>query len=154
MPFRPPPIPLGQMDSRQQATYFAQQGILAEQKIRTFAPAWDGFSADPVGDMNYMNFGPVIMMWADSGLTGTSDTTNLGFSNIPDQIVPSAQRNLPIIVMDNGVETIGRLIVDTDGTAFVQKAAVSGANITFSTTGFTAANAKGLVTGFLILYAK
>src|SRR5687767_4077130 len=60
------------MNARQWDQFVAQAGIQADGKVKTFTPTWTGFSADPVGDISYLDFGAIVIMWSAAELTGTS----------------------------------------------------------------------------------
>jgi hypothetical protein len=155
VPLSPGAVIPRDMDSRQWSTFVSQSGIQADRSVRTFTPTnWGAFSADPTGDMSYMDFGAIVIMWTAAGFFGTSDGNNLSFQGLPAAITPANQRSIPCIIMDNGAEKHARVIIDNNGQVFFQIGVVVGANIQYSNTGFTAASTKGLVAGWTVFYAK
>lgn len=161
MPFIPPSIPLTSMNPRQQAEYFAQQGIQATggggasgNGVRTFTPTWTGFSVDPTGDLSYFDLGATVMLWADSTFLGTSNSTAMTITNLPSSIQPTNSRNVMAHVLDSSNPYVGLVGLTTGSTVTFSMGVVSGTKLTFSTTGFTAAGNKGLAAGFLITYSK
>lgn len=159
VPLQPPPIPLGQMDARQQATYFAQAGIQADQRVRTFTPTWTGFSVDPVGDINYMDFGAIVMMWVDADLQGTSSQNFMTITNLPSSIRPAGTRLVHCGALRDGVGTFtlsGQVSVLANGQVHfaLDDTATSAGLVVANPNFWTASGTKGLKNGWLITYAK
>jgi hypothetical protein len=154
MPASPGAVLPRDMNSRQWSEFLTQSGIQADRTVKTFTPTWTGFSVAPAGDLYYMDFGAIVAIWAGADGTGTSDATSFSIGGIPAAARPTGQRSAMCLVMDNGLEAPARVIIDTDGTAFFQRLVISGANLQYSTTAFTAANVKGLVVGAVVFYTK
>lgn len=141
-------------DLREWDRFIRESGIQGDPATHLFTPTWVGFSVAPAGDLRYHDFGDIVAIWAGVDGTGTSNATSFSISGMPESIRPTGQRSSFALVMDNGLEAPGRIVVDTDGTAFFQREVVSGGNLQYSTTAFTAANVKGLVVGAVIFYTK
>jgi hypothetical protein len=158
VPLGAPSIPLSEMDARQQATYFAQQRIQAVGAggVRSFTPAWTGFSVDPVGEISYMDLGDVVMVWTNDSLLGTSDATIMTITNLPDEIsILTGSRLVPSTMVDNGTGYAGFASIGGSPnlmTFFLS--AVSGSKVSYSSSTFTSSGDKGLVAGWLIVYTK
>src|SRR5690242_13423117 len=68
MPVSPGAVLPRDMSSRQWSEFLSQSGIQADRSAKPFTPAWTGFSAAPVGDLSYFDFGTlVVLFWNDSG---------------------------------------------------------------------------------------
>lgn len=152
MPLVPPAIPISEMDARQQATFFAQAGIQAEQTVKTFTPTWFGYVTPPVGDISYMNFGKFVVMWITSPLTATSTTTDLGITNVPDEIDPVGL-TAHCITLDNGnaYSSVARLGYVANEIEF-ELLEVIGSKVSANGSDYTNSGTKGLPAGFLIVY--
>ena len=159
VPFTPPSIPLTSMNPRQQAEFFAQQGIQAvgPNGVRTFTPTWTGFAIPPVGDLTYIDFGDYVMLWNDNSfaLTGTSNSGAMAISNLPATITPGVPVGVPTSVRDTTNTVAGLASIGAGGNniAFV-KAQVSGADIVYTAGMFTAVGTKGVESGWLVIYPK
>lgn len=158
VPFRLPRVPLNKLNDRELSQYFSQQGIQADQRVKTFTPTWgNDFSSDPVGDLSYLDFGRVVVMWNDTGniLVGTSDTTTLSFTALPDEITPDNNVILPTFVMDQGSAFAGQVSITSTGTVGFTLLSVSGSLVQAGVGNlFTASGNKGLPDGWLIVYGK
>lgn len=120
----------------------------------SLTPTWTGFSADPSGNISYMDLGKIVVMWRDTSLVGTSNQTFMSITNIPAAIQPTSTRTGICMVADNSAVTfLGGFNLSGASLAF-SKQAVSGTAIIQDVTGFTAANNKGLPAGWLIVYPK
>jgi hypothetical protein len=143
------------MDDRQWAHYLSISGIQAEREPREFTPTWgNDFSADPSGDISYMDFGAVVVMWSGTALTGTSDTTTFSLSGLPDAIVPTGNRQALCILGDNNLIKNGSVYIDTSGTMTFALSEQVGTHIEPNIALFTAASAKGLPAGWIVMYVK
>lgn len=169
VPFRAPSIPLGQMDARQQATYFAAQGIQAtgggpDGGVRTFTPtAWDGFSVDPTGAISYIDYGAFVMMWADAAIVGTSDFTNFTLHGVPTTLIPSRLNTAvgSFGMLNNATGAGGSAIVygGASGFAgqihfFILRTDTVANFATPNANGWTNVGNKGLDAGWIIQYPK
>lgn len=157
MPLSPGRISPRSMDDRQWATFVAQSGIQADRTVKSFPPTWSGFSADPVGEISYYDFGRIVVMWNDTGsiLVGTSDDTTMSFTGLPDEITPDNNVILPTFVIDSGSVFAGQVSITSAGTVGYTLLTVSGSLILAGVGGlFTGAGNKGLPDGWLIVYAK
>lgn len=162
MPLSPGGILPRDMDSRQWATFVSQSGIQADRSVKTFTPTWAGFSADPVGDINYMDFGAIVMMWIDEpgSLTGTSDTSDMSFTGVPAAIRPTGIRMTQAnALIDNSGLRQGHARVLTDGSVDFWISVVNddGAGqlyVELTSGFFHNTSGKGLGAGWLIVYAK
>lgn len=129
--------------------------------VQTFTPTWAGFSADPSGDLSYMDLGAIVVMWSDGELTGTSDDVSMQFSGLPETIRPTVSGIgvlVPCYVINNGVTVAGAVAVDPSGgvTAFINQAYNDGVtDMTGPAPGvFRSVGDKGLPDGWLIVYDK
>lgn len=156
MPLSPGRISPRDMDDRQWATFVAQAGIQADSKVKTFTPTWSGFSADPAGDISYLDFGKIVILFTSDALTGTSNADFMTITNLPESIRPPSgeARFVPAFLVDNGTSYDGRALVLSDGNVTFYLSVVSGTKISYSLGGFTAASTKGLDLGTWIMYSK
>lgn len=128
--------------------------ITLTNTAQTFTPTWTGFSADPSGDLSYIDFGAYVMLWTSAALTGTSNATTFTISNLPSAIEPtSGFMILPCRVVNSNVIYAGSasLQAGTNDIVFAMDI-VSGSNITSDATGFANTSGKGLPAGWLIVY--
>lgn len=156
VPFKPPAIPLTSMNAREQAEFFAQAGILADNRVKTFTPTWSGFSVDPDGDISYMDFGPVVMMWVDVATTGTSDAAQLEISDLPASIRPNGNaRDVVCLVINDSTLLTGSAAVGSNGiiTFYIARALGVDSSL-IQTSTWTASGNKGLPQGWFIIYPK
>lgn len=112
-----------------------------------------GFTVPLTGDISFARFGNTVTLTrGGANLTGTSNSTAMqgAAGAIPASLRPSGQRAaLCASLIDNGnVDFFGKVDIAADGsiTFFKYTSPVFNAN------GFTAANAKGLLTGWQISY--
>jgi hypothetical protein len=144
-------------DLREWDRYFSQSGIQADKLVKTFAPTWTGFSADPVEEISYLDFGELVVLWNDTGasILGTSDSAVLEFTGLPVEIRPESGLTAPTSVVDSGTFWAGEIHVNPSGNVNFSRDEVSGAYISRGNgVSFTAAGLKGLPPGWLIMYAK
>ena len=127
-----------------------------------FAPIWDGgFSADPVGNIDYMDSGDTVIMWSD-GMLGTSNDVFMAWAadSIPASLRPSAARYVTCQVADGVLADVftGGVIINSDGSAEfgISESFGGGPRDALVTNDFgTAAfSQKGLPSGWIIQYAK
>jgi hypothetical protein len=163
MPLSPGGVIPRDMDARQWDRFVAQSGIQADKNVKTFTPTWSGFSSDPVGDISYMDFGAIVMMWASSALIGTSDDVNMVLGGIPESLMPSSAKWVSCLVLD-GSTTPGVVLA---ASAFIQSAASTSESMAFSlhdavadsplvsaSAPFQNTGSKGLPAGWFITYPK
>ena len=124
--------------------------------VQTFSPTTTSFSTDPTQDLSYIDLGAVVIMWADAGWTGTSDTTSIFITNVPSAIRPTGalSRIVPCNVVDNGTTKAGTAVVSWNGELAFIINKVSGTHIVPTAGEFTASGTKGLPTGWMIIYPK
>lgn len=132
--------------------------------VQTFTPSgWTGFSTDPTGDISYLDFGPFVMLWVNSALTGLSDEVFMSFSTgMPAAIRPSAQRDVRCVLLDENYVCGGVARVDPSGAmAFFLEEVNTGTPPPANTIGFnniftdpSAAGSKGLPSGWMVTYPK
>lgn len=164
MPFVAPSIPLSQMDARQQAEFFAQQGIQAQLKAKEFTPtAWTGFSADPSGDIGYLDFGAIVMLFVSAATTGTSDDVMFTVSGLPESLRPTADRIVNSSGMiNNGNAATGEAQVFSRDSVFagtihfaiLRTDVVANYASPSYNVGWTNSGNKGLNSGWIITYVK
>lgn len=125
--------------------------------VQTFTPAWTGFSADPSGDLSYMDLGDLVVLWNNTAgqVVGTSNANTMTFTNLPSVIRPDQSVIDSTIVIDSGSAFHGQVSILANGTVGFTLMTVSGSLIQAGVGGlFTAAGNKGLPTGWLIMYPK
>lgn len=154
VPFRPPNIPLSQMDARQQAVFFREAGIQADSKVKSFTPEWVGFATPPSGEIKYYNFGNIVFMWTDAPLTATSTDTNLLITNVPSELNVEGISTF-CETLDNGLAYLS-LVHDggVDGQLEFTMVEVSGSKI-LSSVGlgnYTNSGTKGLPADWMIVF--
>lgn len=143
------------MDSRQWSEFLTQSGLQADRTIKSFTPSsWNGFSADPDGEISYMDFGAIVIMWRDDNLLGTSDDTLFTLQGVPESIRPNAPRFARAFVADNTTIVAGAVEIGAGGAITFYVENVSGARIVANAAGFTAAGSKGIPLGWLVVYSK
>lgn len=160
MPLSPGRILPRDFDERQWSTFVTQSGIQADRTVKSFTPTWTGFSSDPTGEISYLDFGAIVMLWNESGadITGTSNDTQFSWAvgSLPDAIVPTQYRVGQTIVIDGGGERSGAFSIDNTGLVQFSIANTTGdpPHILFDGAGFAGAGVKGLPAGWLITYPK
>lgn len=142
-------------DLREWDRYFSASGIQADQFVKKFTPTWVGFSADPVGDISYLDFGKIVVLWRDTALLGTSDLGSMALSGLPEAIRPASGKVVKCFLQE-GTDVI-------DGSALVNDNGVVnfGASDTTTVPGrvvyssnFATSGDKGLPAGFFLQYTK
>jgi heme/copper-type cytochrome/quinol oxidase subunit 3 len=154
VPFSPGKVTPRDLNARQWDTFVSQAGIQADNRVKTFTPTWTGFSSAPTGELSYMNFGAIVMIWADSTMFGTSNATAMTITNLPEDIWPSDSRVIPTMVLDVTNPYFGMVNLTTGATMTFSISTVSGSTVSVTSTGFTASGNKGLAAGWLITYSK
>jgi len=161
VPLKTDRLPPSGMSSREWDRYIATAGIQADSKVKTFTPTWTGFSADPVGDLSYYDFGSLVVLWNDSAveLVGTSNTNRMTITNLPAAITPNEFKWRDCLIVNNDFTTNGSIGISTAGVVefyFHQVAAVVGATegLIPQATGFNTANNKGVPSGWLVMFSK
>jgi hypothetical protein len=112
----------------------------------TFAPSWFGFSSAPVGNLSYYKIGSLSVLYTNTGLSGTSNSTALNILNCPLVIFPAAA-SVPVYVIDNGAVAAGMVSVSGLSTLVFSKGTAPP-----SSTGFTGSGTKGLPAGFMVVW--
>jgi hypothetical protein len=150
------------MDDRQWATFVAGAGIQADKDVKEFTPdGWGGFSADPSGDISYLDFGAIVMLWVASGsLLGTSDAATMTVGTLPEAIRPTALRFVRCLVMNNGFIIGGAASIAASGsiTFYAEDVSAGGVGqvdrVWLNQAGFEASGQKGLPEGFILVFSK
>lgn len=144
------------MNARQWSEFISSQGFQADGKIKTFTPAWVGFSVDPVGDISYYDFGVIVVMWAADNLVGTSDDTVMAITNLPDSIATENGAFIPSVMSDNSTAYAGFVGVESTVSRQINfyLNVVSGTKVSYDLGAFTSSGNKGLPVGWLIVYPK
>lgn len=161
MPLSPGRILPRDMDSRQWSQFVTETGIQADKRVKTFTPAWTGFSSAPSGDLSYLDFGSIVFItWnGASELVGTSNAFTMTITNLPEQLWPSQVRWLPCLVVNNDFTTQGAVSVSTAGvvTFFflqVDEIITNIDGLAPHADGFNNSNSKGVPAGWIIAYTK
>lgn len=153
----PSRIPLGQMDARQQATFFAQAGIQADVPGKSFTPtSWDGFSVNPTGAISYLDFGELVILYSEDAHLGTSDDTVMFFEGLPEALRPVRPFTIASsIISIGGFSVAGMATIEDSGrVSFQASNTTTVAGRVIYASDFPALGSKGLPVGWLILYAK
>lgn len=160
MPLSPGGVIPRDMDARQWDRFVANAGIQADGEVKTFTPTWGGgFSSDPTGEISYLDFGAIVVMWSE-GTTGLSNDVFMTWTagSLPEEIRPSDARVIASQVADGVLSDVfdGSVIVNSDGSATFLITEVSGVRLVSSGNSFTSGgfSVKGLPPGWLIMYAK
>lgn len=142
------------MDARQWATWISAQGIQGSRSVRSFTPEWFGFATPPTGELKYIDFGTIVVMWAEAPLVATSTSTDLGITNVPDEIDPGGL-TAHCVTLDNGDawSSVARLGNVPNEIEF-ELLEVVGSKILASGADYTGSGSKGLPAGWLIVYPK
>lgn len=122
---------------------------------QTFTPTWGaGFSADPAGDLSYLDLGAVVILWTGASMLGTSDDTGMTITNLPAAIQPaSGNRFVPCHVVSDSSVLVGAVNISGATMTFYLDEVI-GTNVGPSITGFDNTGSKGLAAGFLIVYPQ
>lgn len=126
--------------------------------VQTFTPGWTGFSADPSGDISYLDFGAVVMLWSDSNLFGTSNANTFTITGLPSALQPTGIRLISCLVVDNSSIYNGSATLNNaSSTISMSISAAFGASPNLvgpSGTSFSTSGSKGLPGGWLLTYPK
>ena len=95
-----------------------------------------GCSTSPPATFRYVRIGDSVIFSAASSLEATSNTTTMTITGLPAWLTPLTTKTIPHIVKDNGVLTMGKLVIETSGILTFYKDANGGA--------FTASGIKGI----------
>lgn len=155
VPAEPGRIAPADMTLREWDRFIQDGGFLADSQVKTFTPAWSGFSADPSGDIYYFDFGALVVMFVRAELTGTSSLVTMGISNVPEVLRPPSgeERAVKCLVIDSNSRFEGTASI-IDAAITFGNSTVSGTHVLANSGGFTAAGVKGLPGGWLIMYPK
>ncbi len=85
-------------------------GIAPSVVSGSFTPTWTGFSSDPTGDIFYQKIGALVILQCDAtGMTGTSDATDMSITNLPAILRPqtASEARGVCMVTDNGAQAVG-----------------------------------------------
>lgn len=122
----------------------------------TFTPTWGaaGFGTDPVGDVTFVVRGGVVTLSLEAALTATSDNTAMTWSAgaIPADLRPADPRLLECLLVDSGVEKMGVVTINTDGSATFALQTVSSTQIVVSGV-FANTGTKGLPATWALVYS-
>lgn len=120
----------------------------------SFTPTWTGFTSSPGGTLYWNRVGAVATLFTNQAITGTSNSTSMGISNLPSEIQPA--RGVPIAVL--GIEDSGatnQLCEAVVGPGNSLSFSIMKANTTtglIQPAGFTASGTKGISGGFSMTY--
>ncbi len=110
----------------------------------TFTPVYNGFSADPTGDVSWAisNNVATLRFPADDG---TSDSSLFTITNLPDALVPNATKRIPIAhLQDSGAFVSASINLPASGVSTILVFEADG-----DSAGWTASGAKGFGTSFV-----
>lgn len=116
--------------------YNAQNTALTFFGQGTFTGNLTGCSSSLSASFSYIRIGSMVVFSSNVALEGTSNATTMTLTGLPLWLRPTASVTLPHIVKDNGVLTVGRVIIGTDGTMTFSKDA--------NGTAFTSSGTKGI----------
>ena len=122
----------------------------------TFVPAWNScFTSNPTGNLNWVRQGNLVLLYTagSTALTATSNSTTLGFTNLPSAIQPANTASVKCSgLMDNSVGgLLGTFNTNGGAVAGIALSLVSGSYIKDNLNGFTNTGTKGL-NGFACIY--
>lgn len=151
-------VPPSKMTDREWARFISDNGLQGASEELAFPPDWTGFSVDPAGDINYIDFGAIVWMYRSAVLVGTSNAATCAFTGIPAQIRPSGTRLCECYVVNSSGTNIGAVEISAAGAAtfFVGTVTPVGVIETIMPIAgnFVASGNKGLPAGWLIKYPK
>lgn len=144
-------------DQREWSSFLSQSGIQAESKVRTFTPTWTGFTVVPDGDLKYMDFGKIAVVWTDAALLGTSGSSDMTMSGFPTSIRPVGGSIIPSLLVDGGITVQGALSVNPTTFVATFYLTVTNTGDALSTlvptnNAFTSSGDKGLPAGWTIIF--
>lgn len=107
-----------------------------------------GCTTSPTSTVNWTKIGNSVTLHIQSNTVATSNATSMGMSGLPAGIQPVTIQDVACVGMtNNGTgQLFGTAQVSASGTINFKLAATSGANLTYSITGFTASGTKGIGT--------
>lgn len=144
------------MGQREWARFLSESGVQGADVVKPLTPVWGGFSAVPTAPLKYMDFGAIVMIWADEPVLGTSNDNVMYFDGLPDEIKPTVGRLVSAWLVDNSTVYSGFVGIEntiSDRVNFYLSV-VSGTKVSYQNNQFTNSGQKGVSTGFLIVYAK
>ncbi len=107
-----------------------------------FVGTLTGCTTSPSSSINYRRVGDVVTLDLPA-ITGTSNATTATLTGMPVSIRPTAQRSAVGTVTDNGINLLGRVIVETSGVLTLNVAAA---------TAFTNTGTKGVQACSVVYY--
>lgn len=113
------------------------------------------FSSPLTGTISYRVSNGIVMLYAESNITGTSATTAMTLSGIPAAIRPSGTSKYVSSgrYMDNSIEVSAQAAINgIAGVITFAASVISGSRITRDTAGFTASGTKGILSGWCVSY--
>ncbi len=153
----------GDNDTSIATTAFVTAAVAAGTDVTvttgSFVPTWTGFSAAPSVTAYWTKYATALAGAADIVVIrfpnsfGTSNATGMSVTNLPAAITPATIGTGATMhgVQDNTVlNQYGDFSVNTSNTMHFLLAAVSGAVVSSSLTGFTASGTKGIIGQSLI----
>lgn len=129
-----------------------------QPSVGILVPVWTGFSAAPSASLplSWMRQGRLVVIYNNTGanITGTSNTTGMQITNLPNALTPRAARNGYCVVVNSGGELAAELQIGIGGamTFGPLNTATIANRATADVLGFTAAGVKGIPSGFLVAY--
>ena len=147
------PTPAGVSLAQQKRTEAINRLIEELKGVSEFTPtSWTGFSSDPSGALNYSVTNSVVLLWSETVLTGTSDSTSFELDGVPEEIRPVNSAVVESNFFDSNNRVPGAAIVNTDGTIVFLCNTVVSAQVQYSTSGWTASGSKGFDRGTMLIY--
>lgn len=127
--------------------------LLGSFKTGTFTGTLTGMTAGTTGTVAYRKNGSRVSLFISANILGTSNTTAMTMTGLPADVQPTfTQEVLCTSISDNTVSNQNCRCSISGGTIAFALMTASGAVITSSTTGFTAAGQKGLFSSWSITY--
>jgi len=130
---------------------------LNKQNVRfnkqSFTPTWTGFSADPTGDFNYINFGTHCLIWNTAAMSGTSDANSMAIAGVPSEIQSVNVQKAYVLAIEGSNFPLTNAQLDSSGNIGFDKMQVSGSDVIFSSNAWATSGAKGLSAGSVMLFA-
>lgn len=127
---------------------------IAQTTSSTFTGTLTGMTASTTGTIHYKKTGSHVTLHvpAAGSLTGTSNSVLCTLTGMPSTLYPAASQTVTCLVLDDANTVMGRANIAIDGTIYLRKLGVSGANIT-TDNDFTNSGTKGLPSGWAITFA-
>lgn len=119
----------------------------------TFTATLTGMTTTTTGTVNYRKVNNVVTMWAESAITGTSNSTSMSMTGVPASLLVLFKA-VPCIVQDNTQGSMsGVAVVNNTDIDFMLTRQDLVANLLQSSyTGFTNGGTKGIPSGWCITY--